>query len=80
MQTANGSESRRHSSTTPASVSENVRLASVEETAPVGPESIVGAGGATVSAVHVREAAVEVLPAASEARTSKVWEPWARLV
>ncbi len=80
MQTANGSVSRRHSRIAPASVSEIAKVAAREETEPDGPESIVGAGGATVSTVHVREATSDMFPARSDARTSKVWDPCARSV
>ncbi len=80
MQTPNGSVSRRHSRIAPASVSEIANVAAVEDTEPEGPESIVGAGGATVSTVHVRDATADMFPARSEARTSKEWDPWARPV
>ena len=55
---------------------ENASVAVVDATVPVGPESIV-VSGATVSTVQVRVASVaSVLPAASVARTRKVWAPW----
>ncbi len=64
-----------HSNVTPASVSENVNVAPVEATVPVGPESIVGTGGATVSTVQLRVVVVEVFPTESLARTWKEWAP-----
>ena len=67
---ANAPVSSLHSNVTPASVSENVNVALVEATVPVGPESIVGSGGATVSTVQLRVVVVEVFPTESLARTS----------
>ncbi len=60
VQAANAAASSLHSSVTPPSVSENVNVAAVEATVPLGPESIVGIGGATVSTVQVREVVPEV--------------------
>ena len=67
---------------TPASVSVNPMLAEVDETKEpsAGPEPIDGAGGATVSAVQVREVVPDVFPTESLARTWNVCEPCARLV
>ena len=79
-QGANAAPSRRHSKVAPPSVSEKAKVASVEATVPVGPESIVGRGGATVSTVQARDATLEVLPTASFARTSNVCAPSPRLV
>ncbi len=61
-------------------MSEKASEAAVEATVPLGPESIDGTGGATVSAVQVREVVADVLSTASLARTSKVCEPWPRPV
>ena len=80
MQVPNGAASTRHSNVTPASVSENPKVAFVEATVPAGPESMVGRGGATVSTVQVREARSDVFPTPSFARTSNVCGPWPRLV
>jgi hypothetical protein len=55
-------ESIRHSKVADASPVKE-RLAEVELTNPDGPESIVGAEGATVSTVQVLLAAVEAFPA-----------------
>ena len=79
-QVAKAAASTRHSNVAPASVSENVKLAVVEAMVPVGPMSIAGMGGATVSTVQAREATAEVLFRTSLARTSKVCAPWPRLV
>ncbi len=65
---------------TPPSVSEKAREATVEATVPLGPESIAGTGGATVSAVQVREVVADVLSTESFARTWNVCDPWPRLV
>src|SRR5436190_22214622 len=53
----------------PASVSEKAKLGLVEETVPLGPESMDGAGGAVVSIVQLRVVIVLSLPAASRAFT-----------
>ncbi len=58
----------------------NPNAAEVEATVPVGPESMLGSAGATVSAVQVREVVADVLSTESFARTWKVWEPCARPV
>ena len=80
-QVAKEAVSTRHSKVAPASVSkESVKLAVVEATVPLGPESIVGSGGARVSTVHARETEDDVLPFASFARTSNVCAPWPRPV
>ncbi len=47
---------------------------------PDGPEPMAGAPGATVSTDQVRVVVGPVLPAASVARTSKLWPPSARPV
>ncbi len=70
--------SMRHWKLAPAS-EVKVSVAEVELVVPDGPEPIV-VSGAVVSTVHVRVAAAPVLPAASVARTSKVWPPSARPV
>ena len=70
----------------PASSEEKVKLAEVLPTVPEGPESMVDcggvvSGGGAVFTVQVRLAGVaSVLPEASMALTSKVWEPPERLV
>jgi hypothetical protein len=72
-------ESSRHSKLEPASFEEKLNVGLALATTPVGPESIWDCG-ATVSTVNEREAeVVSVLPAASVARTSKVWGPSERL-
>src|SRR6266496_3923271 len=76
-QAPNGSESKRHSKLAPGS-EEKPNDGEALVVSPEGPESIVVSGGA-VSTVKLREAGVgSVLPAASVARTRKVWEPSAR--
>ena len=62
------------------SVSVNEKLALDELDGLLGCDVIVGAGGATVSIVHVYEVAALTLPAASFASTEKVCEPSARVV
>ncbi len=63
----------------PLSTFEKVKVAVWDETAPVGPESIVGATGATVSTVHTR-VVVSDGPAGEVARTRNVCSPSARPV
>ena len=74
-------ESSEHWKVEPVSFAANAKLAEDEVTVPEGPESIVVSGG-VVSAgwiVQVRLAGVaSTLPAASMARTRKVWLPAAR--
>ncbi len=77
MQVAYDPPSIRHSS---VSSPLNANDAEVEATVPVGPESMVGSAGATVSAVHVREVVADVLSTESFARTWNVCDPWPRLV
>jgi hypothetical protein len=68
-------ESSRHSKVEPSSFEEKLNAGLALATVPVGPESI-WVCGATVSTVNERAAGVvSVLPAASDARTSKVWGP-----
>ena len=63
----------------PVSVEEKEKLAALEVTVPVGPEEIVVSGGVVSWTVQVRLAGVaSTLPAASMARTRKVWLPAAR--
>ncbi len=78
MQVAYAPPSIRHSSVSLAWCNANV--AAAEATVPVGPESMVGSAGATVSAVHVREVVADVLSTESFARTWNVCEPWPRPV
>ena len=61
---------------------EKVNVALVDATVPAGPESIVGRGGATVSASGTKETErSKVLSITSFARTSRnVCAPWPRLV
>jgi hypothetical protein len=63
---------------TPASLSENANVALAELLGSGGPESIVGAGGGSVSTVHERVTAALSLPAPSRAFTWKLWLPSAR--
>ena len=64
----------------PASLEVNVKAVEVLAMAPEGPDVIV-VSGASVSTVKARVAGVaSVFPAASVARTLKVWLPWARPV
>ena len=76
-------ESSEHWKVEPVSVEVKAKLAAVSATVPVGPDVIV-VSGAVVSAawiVHVRVAGVpSTFPAASIARTLKVWLPAARPV
>ncbi len=73
-------ESSLHSNVEPASLDENANEAAADAVGPLGPEPIV-VSGATVSTVQVRAASVaSMLPAASVARTRKVWSPCARPV
>ncbi len=69
-----------HSKASPLSTFEKANVAAVEATRPVGPESIVGATGSTVSTVQVRVAGSETLPSPFFACTSNVCGPCARLV
>ena len=62
----------RHSNVAEPSASENVKLAVVDATGPVGPESMVGTGGAIVSTVHERDAGTDALSNSSRERTSNV--------
>ena len=63
----------------PVSVEVNVKLAELEATVPDGPEAIAVSGGVVSWTVQVRLAGVaSTLPAASMARTRKVWLPAAR--
>jgi hypothetical protein len=74
----NVSPSRRHSKPAPGSVAEKPKSAEPERCVPDGPVSIVVSGGVTsaASTVQVRLAGVaSMLPAASMARTRKVWLP-----
>jgi len=65
--------SRLHSKVEPASLALKRNVAVVSVVGSVGPKSIV-VSGAIVSTVHAKLAGVEsVFPAASVARTSKVW-------
>ncbi len=68
-----------HSKSRPLSTFEKANVASVEATRPVGPESIVGASGSTVSTVQVRLAGSEMLPSPFTEWTWKVCEPCSRL-
>ena len=71
-------ESSEHWKVEPVSLDVNAKLAEVAATVPDGPDPIV-VSGAVVSTVHVRVAGVaSTLPAASTARTRKVWAPFAR--
>ena len=54
---------------------EKPKLALAELLGSGGLESIVGVGGATVSTVHERLAALLSFPAASRALTWKLWSP-----
>src|SRR5262249_7997825 len=75
-----GEPSSVHWNVLPASDAVNVNAADVLATVPDGPEVIVVVG-ATVSTIHVRAAGVwSMLPAASTARTSKLFAPGARPV
>ena len=74
-QAAKASASTRHSKLAPASPEEKPKVGVVSVVRPLGPESIVVFGG-VVSTVKLRLAGVgSGLPAASTARTSKVWAP-----
>ena len=75
VQACQAPESSLHSKLEPVSFDENPSVAEVDAVGPVGPESIV-VSGATVSTVQVRAASLaSALPAASRARTRKVWLP-----
>ena len=77
---AQAPESSRHSNVEPDSEEANETLAAVEVVVPDGPAEIE-VSGADASMVQAREAGVaSMLPAASIARTSKLWEPPARPV
>ena len=75
VQAANAAASSRHANDTPPSESVNVNDGLVELVGDVGPEAIVGGGGADESIVHVYEAA-ELVPAPEpSARTRNSWLP-----
>src|SRR5919204_1919457 len=72
---ANALPSRLHVKLAPACVSLKEKLAVVWVVGLGGDDVIVGAGGATVSIVQVKEAGVLVFPSESCASTWKVCEP-----
>ena len=68
--------SRRHSKLAPPSEGESKANVGVVSLVWAGGAPVIAVVGGVVSTVKVREAGVaSVLPAASVARTSKVWEP-----
>ncbi len=76
VQVANAAPSTRHWNVEPASVAVKVNVGVLS--LPGLSTGVSDVSGATVSTVQVREAGVaSTLPAASVARTSNVWEPWA---
>ncbi len=79
MQAPHAPASMRHWKVAPASPVK-ARLAEVDVIVPLGPALMPGAAGAVVSTVHVRVVVAPVLPAASVARTSKLWAPSVRPV
>ena len=82
VQLANVPESTRHSNVEPVSVEVNVNVGVLSLVGPDGPAVMLVSGGvvSTVSTVKARLAGVaSTLPAASMARTSKVWAPSLRV-
>jgi hypothetical protein len=85
LQATKDPESSLHSKLEPDSVDVNEKLAEVEVVVPEGPELIevsggVVSGGADASTVQLLVAGLgSTLPAASLARTEKLWAPSPRL-
>ena len=78
LQAPQAEPSSRHSNDDPDSEAANETLAEVADVVPDGPAEI-DVSGADASIVQAREAGLaSTLPAASVARTSKLWEPLAR--
>ena len=78
VQGANAAASSEHSSRDPGSLPENAKLALWLLVGSAGPDSIAVSGGVT-SIVHAYDAGLgSLFPAASVARTWKVWVPGSR--
>ena len=78
MQVAKAALSSEHSKFAPASGEEKEKLAALDATVPLGPESST-VSGAIVSTVHVRDAGdASALPTPSTARTRNLCSPSAR--
>ncbi len=77
LHAAKAPTSTAHSKVAPGSFEWNVKVGVLSAVSPAGPESMV-VSGAVASIVQPSETKSPTLPAASVARTSKVWWPSAR--